>query len=331
MTVMGIKKGRDDLAENLGELLLVMELADFTDNRPEWWTETAKALQFQPLRFIQEVEPTMGTGMDPITKGQTEEMIDPNELAVTPSDLDVPLNVATVSAWDMGGLETTGEDPETDGTWLFERFGSVPPEILVKHNPSPTPIMVEHVMVKATVGADIKYESLRNFFIYEEGGVWRPVQWTDEMTGEMLSDKTDPPGMAHADTLLPDPDHEESVAWFDMIDYTVKSAMARQFARRYQWRVLFRDHPRGTASLSMLTDPKGALAAFKLRDKPRGAKRRPALKHWVRKHWRQTRGGTSEALVKAHLRGETRFIFEGMECLILPSPFDVERVKRGKA
>lgn len=331
MTVMGIKKGRDDLAENLGELLLVMELADFNDNRPEWWTETAKALQFQPLRFIQEVEPTDGSGIDPVTLGETEDIIDPREIAVTPSDLDGPLNIATVSPWDMGGMETADTDPETDGTWLFERFQNVPPEILIKYNQSPTPIMLEHVMLKATVGADIKYESMRNFFLYEEGGFWRPVQWTDDMTGEFLKDKNDPPGMAHADTLLPDPDHEESVAWFEMIDYTVKQAMARQFARRYQWRVLFRDHPRGTASLSLLTDPKGALAAFKLRDKPKSAARRPALKHWVRKHWRQNRGGNSESLVKAHLRGETKFTFEGMECLILPSPYDVEQVRKGEA
>ena len=51
MTVMGIKKGRDDLAENISELLLCMELADFKQTRPESWTERGKDLQFVPLRF----------------------------------------------------------------------------------------------------------------------------------------------------------------------------------------------------------------------------------------------------------------------------------------
>lgn len=327
MSVFGIKKARDDLAENLGELLLTMELADFEDHRPEWWDENAKRRQFQPLRFLQEVEP-IDAGIDPIAAGPTEEILDPDELTVTPSDLDTPLHVATAErVSEQAKQEIAAELDSPPPDWIFDRYVSVPQSIMGKYNDPPA-IVIENIQIAATVGADIKYQSDRNFLLLHEG-IWTPTIWQDIETGDLLRDQNNPdPEMAFLEPIGPAPGDPESEAWFQLIDRFAKLALARQFARRYQWRVLFRDHPRGTATLALVTDPKGAREAFKLRDKPRGNKRRPALKHWVREHWRATRGGTDSALVKAHLRGETRFTFEGMECLILPSEFDIEAVKK---
>jgi hypothetical protein len=331
MTVMKLKTHRDDLAENLNELILTMELADFNDDLPDWWTEKIREFQFQPLRFLQEVEPIDTPELLPIADGSTEEIFDPRELVVTPGDLPNPLDVTTVIPWS--------EPPDGEpGTWLFERYRSVPaprggldfrPGATGLQPPNPALVLIEHTIVKALVDSDITYESCREFLCLRERGQWWPLRVFDADTGDWIKSEA-APGMVEWQFLEPDLTHPEAAGYFDAIDYSTKLALARQFARFYQWRVLFRDHPRGTATLSLVTDPRGALAAFKLRDKPAGAKRRPALKHWVRKHWRQTRGGDCTALVRAHLRGETNFIFEGMECQILPSPADIEKVTKPK-
>jgi len=314
MTVFGKKQNRGDLAENLSELLLVMELADFDDDLPEWFSDDARRRQFQALRDVQEVEPIVGTGIESITTpGAGEEIIDPREIEVTPSDLDGPLYIATV--------ERSPIDP--DG-WYFERFRSTPPTMFTTEDRKTPFPGIELVTIDAIVGVDIQYRPNRAFMLYESGR-WKPTMQIGE-DGEILSDPAT--GNQYLEILEPGDDSEESRQFFDAVDYHIKTALARQFARRYQWRVLFRDHPRGTASLSLVTDPKGAREAFKLRDKPKGAKRRPALKHWVRKHWRKNRGGDGASIVRAHLRGETQFVFDGMECVIVPSPYDIERITK---
>jgi hypothetical protein len=318
MTVFGPRSHRGDLADKLSELILVMELADFDDDTPEWFSHEAKQRQFQPLRDLQEVEPVISSGIDSIVADSTEEIIDPRDMEVTPSDLDVGLYISTVRPWDpiATGIE---------GTWIFDRFRNVPQRLFHQEKNEPPTIALEWVTILATMGANIGYQSSRTFLLYDSGK-WRPTIQVDD-NGELMKSK-EKPGFGEIQICEPVDDSPESLEFFDSIDYDAKLALARQFARRYQWRVLFRDHPRGTATLSLVTDPKGAREAFKLRDKPKSGKRRPALKHWVRKHWRRNRSGDGAALVRAHLRGETKFIFEGMECLILPSPYDIERVTK---
>jgi hypothetical protein len=99
--------------------------------------------------------------------------------------------------------------------------------------------------------------------------------------------------------------------------------IANMLADRYEWRVRFRAAP-GQLSATIPTDPVGAREAFKLRDLPEGRSRRTALRNWVRSHWRSKRPASDPELVQAHLRGETNFNWNGMECELLPSQFDRE-------
>jgi hypothetical protein len=93
---------------------------------------------------------------------------------------------------------------------------------------------------------------------------------------------------------------------------------------RYQWTVRFRAQPDKLA-VSIDTDPEGAREAFRLRDIPNGTSRRAALRNWVTAHTRRRRGGADRQLVLAHLRGETRFAWNGLECELIPSAFDREK------
>ena len=88
--------------------------------------------------------------------------------------------------------------------------------------------------------------------------------------------------------------------------------------RPYQWRVYFAEDDR--PGVEMPTDAVGARAAFRLRDLPPGRDRRAALRHWVREHWRQSRDDpTEERLVRAHLRGAERFVWNGLHCQLTPA------------
>jgi hypothetical protein len=105
----------------------------------------------------------------------------------------------------------------------------------------------------------------------------------------------------------------------------VALAKEQQFARRYEWtvRLAYGSAP----SISLVTNPTGALEVFRLRDIPPGHRRRAALRHWVSEHWR-SRGTEDAVKVRAHLRGEHKFNWNGLRCEICPSAFDVERAEQ---
>lgn len=90
------------------------------------------------------------------------------------------------------------------------------------------------------------------------------------------------------------------------------------------WQVLlgYTDSPR----LRFETDPSGVLSCFRLRDIPNGKSRRSALVHWVSSHWRKSSSREGLAEVRAHLRGARRFLWNGLDCEILPKedPHDIE-------
>lgn len=82
----------------------------------------------------------------------------------------------------------------------------------------------------------------------------------------------------------------------------------------------------GLPSITLPTDAVGARAIFRLRDLPEGRKRRAAIRHWVAEHWRKRRKDpTEETNVRAHLRGETRFTWNGLSVRLRPSRIDLER------
>ncbi len=97
--------------------------------------------------------------------------------------------------------------------------------------------------------------------------------------------------------------------------------------RHYAWGV--RLGYIGTPSLNLMTDPTGVAELLRCRDGGEKGKRAAVL-HWVRDHWRRKRAD-SDAFVKvrAHLRGRTRFEWDGMHCEIVPSNADLESFEKG--
>ena len=79
----------------------------------------------------------------------------------------------------------------------------------------------------------------------------------------------------------------------------------------------------GGGSLCFWTDPEGAASTFAMRDVPEGRKRRAAIRHWVKSHWRQNRGGGLSE-VRKHLRGATEFTWNGLNVRITPSKSDLQ-------
>lgn len=84
----------------------------------------------------------------------------------------------------------------------------------------------------------------------------------------------------------------------------------------------------GSPGIRFPTTPTGARAAFALRDLPEGADRRSALRHWVTEHWRVNSSDSQEdVLVREHLRGGAKFVWNGIHCRITPSDNDMQRVE----
>ena len=95
------------------------------------------------------------------------------------------------------------------------------------------------------------------------------------------------------------------------------------------WAVDLRYDTSQVGAVRLLTDPLGAREVFALRDIPNGAKRRAALRHWVRGHYRQSRvDPEARSYVNKHLRGVARFSWNGLECTIRPAITELEQLAR---
>lgn len=106
---------------------------------------------------------------------------------------------------------------------------------------------------------------------------------------------------------------------------TVRMAAGLALRKRYMWGVLLGE---GTGPRArFLTDAVGMRESFRLRDIPPGRQRRAALLHWVREHWRKSRAASANdyAWVRAHLRGQWAFNWNGLRCQIEPSQEDAEK------
>jgi|GEM_PF-3800595 len=95
--------------------------------------------------------------------------------------------------------------------------------------------------------------------------------------------------------------------------------------RQYKWSVLIGEPGLPRARFS--TDPVGIREIFRLRDIPEGAKRRAALRHWVREHWRKKKrdSAADRAWIRSHLRGAENFDWSGFRCRIEPSIEDIAK------
>lgn len=85
----------------------------------------------------------------------------------------------------------------------------------------------------------------------------------------------------------------------------------------------------GASAVRLLTDPLGAREVFALRDMPNGKSRRAAIRHWVKSHYRQSRvDPESRSYVAKHLRGVSRFNWNGLGCTIRPAFSELEQLAK---
>lgn len=111
----------------------------------------------------------------------------------------------------------------------------------------------------------------------------------------------------------------------------INSAAGIAITRDYDWRVSIGTE--GGLSISLPTTPLGCREMFRFRDVPNGKTRRDALRNFVREHVRRkpadsgTVASASDLVfVKEHLRGATRFCWNGLSCVIHPAPYDLRRI-----
>lgn len=107
------------------------------------------------------------------------------------------------------------------------------------------------------------------------------------------------------------------------LSLSTSMAISMALRHRYEWAVSvgYEDSP----SVRLAVDPTAIKDLFKFRDVPSGASRREALLRWIDDNWRKLRHDPDmEGYIRRHLRGGTRFDWEGLGVSILLPEFDAE-------
>jgi hypothetical protein len=101
----------------------------------------------------------------------------------------------------------------------------------------------------------------------------------------------------------------------------------------YEWAVYFKESG-SKVGIKMPILPENTKEVFSLRDIPEGEMQRKALCNFVKQHVRTTKAKEDtvlrQTLVKQHLRGETKFRWRGLDVHIIPSAYDLSKVKTTK-
>lgn len=118
-------------------------------------------------------------------------------------------------------------------------------------------------------------------------------------------------------------------------DYEVTGIKMRGtlcFSMRYEWRVAV--GVEGAPSTAFVVDREACKEIFRLRDAPPGRSRRAALLNFVTQHWKRSRSQAPtedpQVFVREHLRGQTKFKWNGLTCEVIPPKYDVERLEKAK-
>lgn len=109
-------------------------------------------------------------------------------------------------------------------------------------------------------------------------------------------------------------------------------AASVKFTLRYEWRVNI--GPESGGSMNVVVGRESVPEIFRLRDVPEGKSRRSALLHFVSQHWKRSRGQAPTedpaVFVREHLRGQTKFSWNGLRCEVMPPRYDVERLPQAQ-
>lgn len=162
----------------------------------------------------------------------------------------------------------------------------------------------------------------KNIFVYTlgacEGGKIRGENTVVGLVGGrwQFLDKRIPSHRGGVPTVRTLPGH-----WLEALSVIFSAALVE----RYAWHVAFGFND-GGPRLVVPTNPRGCLDLFRSRDLAAGERRRAALRHWVNSHYRnRSEDPGAVAYVRDHLRGATRFIWNGLDCELMVSAYDLEK------
>lgn len=249
-----------------------------------------------PIRYLDGADPTFADQSLSLVRGH-------ERLFVPPEDMQWS-DIASIPFDEAWILKTSHEDEDIGKTlYQVNRVRRVPLKEVRGMFSLKTGRIVEHTIADISSG---KFASGREY---------------DEQWGE----KWHAVGQPYA--LQSNPEiHPENTK-------NIQAAMTFAFTNFYEWRVCL--GYAGFPTLGLVTDPEGARAAFRLRDIPNGASRRAALRNWVSGHYRTKPTGDDydgEAIkVIEHLRGATKFTWNGLMCEVRPSAYDLRRAEKLKA
>lgn len=101
----------------------------------------------------------------------------------------------------------------------------------------------------------------------------------------------------------------------------------------YEWFVYIREDDK-SLGIKIPIAPESSKDVFALRNIKEGDSRKRAICNFVREHYRTIKTDYNEeerqVLVKQHLRGESKFNWRGLQVNIIPSEYDLNRIKTRK-
>lgn len=254
-----------------------------------------------PIQYFQGAEPWGRWSEEMIYDRGGEEFL----MDVRPQDLDRPLDVSLVAHFtDRARSE---EEDREDIAPLYRIRGIQPKEARGRTNGPMGQYLIE--WTAGILRTNGHWTCGRNYYASDDARSWRHVG----------------PWWRGA------PQRGEEKHEFNDL---VRVAHGMQFTRYYDWRVEMGMVDGVTVSIP--TTPEGCRETYRLRDVAPGKSRRDALRNWVTRHMRRTRrrpandnADERERLtwVRQHLRGATRFSWNGLVCNIHPSAYDLKRLK----
>jgi hypothetical protein len=224
----------------------------------------------------------------------------PGMIARDANDLPIwPLDITVAIPFPFAQDDSEGHDPWPQGTWQFSRVRTLDPKLWRGWIAAVTPRMVEVGHMLTTPAGDC-HASVNPYAL---------------INGRIKLARSKGAQNDHATGLGMDDPTQELRAF--------RSHIALSLRRYYLWSVLLGEGNGPRARF--VTDPLGVREAFRLRDIPPGKKRRAALLHWVRAHWRQRRSISSDdrAWIDAYVRGVWSYSWNGLRCQIEPSIEDM--------
>lgn len=100
----------------------------------------------------------------------------------------------------------------------------------------------------------------------------------------------------------------------------------------YEWSCYIKEN-KDSIGVRIPISPSSSKDIFQLRDLPDGKQRKSAIVNFVKEHYRNvdnSDGTDKQVLISKHLRGELKFNWRGLEVHIIPSPYDLRKIKTNK-